>query len=519
MKNFFELVDQGKNIFLTGSGGVGKSWHIHELIRLNKLKEYPHRKSISLTATTGIAALNIGGMTIHKFAGLGVYHSKSDLQKITSSEKWQDFKSRINHADIVIIDEISMLRSDSFFLLNLIFQYAQGGVDSETYEKVPHPLPFGGKQMIFTGDFLQLPPVVQSWENIVGPFCFQTTVWKSLNLENIYLKKVFRQSDELLISALNEVRSGVCSPATKALFLTRVGAKSDCDMISLTSLNKEADEINNSKLADICEEMDTFVNVRKYHIFYDTHEKAKKKLISHYFGELEALGSINVKKGARVLITSNAEDESYVNGQLGTYENSGYYIDIGIEKYSCMEDFFVIYDQYDDNDDEYISDPPYRTDEKRKAIQYEKISDYIYLIKDENTYSIAKLFFENNRTKNLDFTPKYVMCIRLDTNAMAYVERETTDFIDPDIEQEDGLAALTVRQFPIKLGWAISMHKSQGQTLKQAYIDPTSIFSEGQFYVALSRVQSIEGLFLKSFPARKIIANQDALKFYQGLES
>ena len=499
--NFFELVDQGKNIFLTGSGGVGKSWHIHELIRLNKLKEYPHRKSISLTATTGIAALNIGGMTIHKFAGLGVYHSKSDLQKITSSEKWQDFKSRINHADIVIIDEISMLRSDSFFLLNLIFQYAQGGVDSETYEKVPHPLPFGGKQMIFTGDFLQLPPVVQSWENIVGPFCFQTSVWKSLNLENIYLKKVFRQSDELLINALNEVRSGLCSPTTKALFLSRVGAKSDSDMIALTSLNKEADEINNQKLSDIAEEMDTFVNVRKYHDFYMSHEKAKKKLISHYFGELEALGSVNVKKGSRVLITSNAEDESYVNGQLGTYENSGYYIDIGIKKYECMADFFIVYDG-GEND----------------KIIYDQISDYLYLIKDEYTYSIAKLFFEKNRRTNVDFTPKYVMCIRLDTNAMAYVERETIDFIDPDVEQEDGLPALSVRQFPIKLGWAISMHKSQGQTLKQAYIDPTSIFTEGQFYVALSRVQSIEGLFLKSFPARKIIANQDALRFYQGLE-
>jgi ATP-dependent DNA helicase PIF1 len=501
MKNFFELVDQGKNVFLTGSGGVGKSWHIHELIRLNKLKEYPHRKSISLTATTGIAALNIGGMTIHKFAGLGVYHSKSDLKKITSSEKWQDFKSRINHADIVIIDEISMLRSDSFFLLNLIFQYAQGGLDSETYEKVPHPLPFGGKQMIFSGDFCQLPPVVQSWENIVGPFCFQTSVWKSLNLENIYLKKVFRQSNEEMINALNDVRLGLCSPQTKALFMSRVGVKTDIEMISLTSLNKESDEINNQKLSDIAEEMDTFINVRKYHDFYMNHDKAKKRLISHYYGELEALGSVNVKKGARVLITSNAEDESYVNGQLGTYENSGYYIDIGIKKYECMQDFFILYDMGED-----------------EKVVYERLSDYLYLIKDEFTYSIAKLFFERNRRTNVDFTPKYVMCIRLDTNAMAYVERETTDFIDPDVEQEDGLPALSVRQFPIKLGWAISFHKCQGQTLKQAYIDPTSIFAEGQFYVALSRVQSIEGLFLKSFPSRKIIANQDALRFYQGLE-
>lgn len=509
MKNFFEAVKEGRNIFLTGSGGVGKSWHIHELIRQNKLLEYPHKKSISLTATTGIAALNIGGMTIHKFAGLGVYHSKNDIHKITSSDKWLDYKSRINHADIVIIDEISMLRSDSFALLSLIFQYAQGGIDIESHEKIPHPLPFGGKQMIFTGDFLQLPPVVQQWENIMGPFCFQTTVWKSLNLENIYLKKVFRQSDELLINALNEVRSGICSPETKKLFMTRVGVKTDIDMISLTSLNKEADEINNQKLSDIAEEMDTFINVRSYNSFYHTNEKAKKRLISHYFGELEALGSVYVKKGARVLITANAEDESYVNGQLGTYENSGYYIDIGIKKYECMDDFFCIYEDRIIQKEE--------CDEPR-VIQFEKVSDYLYLIKDENTYFLAKKYFEDNRRTNVDFTPKYVMCIRLDNNEMAYVERETTDFIDPDIEMEDGLAALSVRQFPIKLGWAISMHKSQGQTLKQAYIDPTSIFTEGQFYVALSRVQSIEGLFLKSFPSRKIIANQDALKFYQGLE-
>jgi len=502
--NFFEAVQDGRNIFLTGSGGVGKSWHIHELIRLNNEKVYPFKKSIALTATTGIAALNIGGMTIHKLSGLGVYHNKNDIHKIISSEKWEEYKSRINHADIVIIDEISMLRSDSFFLLNLIFQYAQGGIDLETFKQVPNPYPFGGKQMIFVGDFLQLPPVVQSWENIVGPYCFQTTIWKSMNLVNIYLKKVFRQSDEQMISALNEVREGQCSPETKKLFMTRVGAKSDIEMISLTSLNKEADEINNQKLAEIPEEMDTFVNVRSYHSFYSSHDKAKKKLISHYFGELEALGSISVKKGARLLITSNAEDESYVNGQLATYENSGYYIDVGIDKYECMKDFFW---NYDDCSPEDLGE-----------VNYEKISDYLYLIKDENTYIMARRYYEYNRRKNLEFTPRYVLVARLDNNERVFIERETTDFIDPDIEMEDSLPALSVRQFPIKLGWAISMHKSQGQTLKQAYIDPTSIFTEGQFYVALSRVQSIEGLFLKSFPTRKIIANQEALKFYKGLD-
>jgi ATP-dependent DNA helicase PIF1 len=501
--NFFEAVNAGRNIFLTGSGGVGKSWHIHELIRLNNLKTYPKRKSIALTATTGIAALNIGGMTIHKFSGLGIYHTKADLQKIIHGEKWRDYQSRIHHADIVIIDEISMLRSDAFFLLNLIFQYAEATFDLETGRHIPHPLPFAGKQIILTGDFLQLPPVVQQWENIIGPYCFQTSAWKALNLKNIYLKKVFRQSDELLINALNEVRVGKCSPETKKLFMSRVGAKTDIEMISLTSLNKEADEINNQKLSEIPEEVETFINVRKYHYYYDTNEKARKKLISHYFGELEALASVSVKKGSRVLITANAEDESYVNGQLGTYENSGYYIDIHIEKYLCMDEFFALYNDMDEKGD----------------VKYEKLSDYLYLIKDEATYNMAKLFYERWRTKNAEFTPRFVMCIRLDDNSMAYVERDTTDFIDPDVELEDGAPALSVRQFPIKLGWAISMHKSQGQTLKQAYIDPTSIFTEGQFYVALSRVQSIDGLFLKSFPSRKIIANQEALNFYKGLEN
>jgi hypothetical protein len=305
-----------------------------------------------------------------------------------------------------------------------------------------------------------------------------------------------------MINALKEVRIGLCSPETKALFMSRVGAKSDVDMISLTSLNKEADEINNQKLSDIPEEMDVFVNVRNYHSFYSSNERARKKLISHYFGELEVLGSVSVKKGARVLITANAEDESYVNGLLGTYENSGYYINTGIKKYECMKDFFIIYDEQENQD----------------TIKYEQICHDLYLIKDERTYKMAEVFFDRAQTGTAQFTPKYVMCIRLDNNEMAYVERETTDFIDPDIEMDDGLPAISVRQFPIKLGWAISMHKSQGQTLKQAYIDPTSIFTEGQFYVALSRVQSIEGLFLKSFPTRKIIANQEALKFYKGLD-
>jgi len=503
--DFFELVESGHNIFLTGSGGVGKSYNVHELMKRNRDKKLSGHKNIALTATTGIAALNIGGRTIHKFSGLGVYNKKTDIHKIINSDAWIDYKRNINIADIVIIDEISMLRSDSFVLLDIIFREAESTWNLDDGHCRSN-LPFGGKQMIFVGDFLQLPPVVLSYENIIGPFAFQTNVWKELKIQTVYLKEVKRQSDVELITALNELRVGKCSAKTLELFQSRITPPHK-DVISLTALNKESDVINQKKLEEIEEPLLNFFSLKTWNQEY-SNPKLQKSVNYHYYNELKMLHNVSLKKDAKVLVTANGRDESYINGQIGTFKEVGYLLDIGIEKYSCF-----YHDEYDFGP----------LIEAKKIIPIGE-HGYEYLILDtpniledpNSAYKQLELFYEYHRSKALDFSPAF--CLMVEVEGKAFVVRDSKEFFHPDQDDDSSTAALTVSQFPIKLGWSISMHKSQGQTLDQVYIDPTSIFDYGQFYVALSRCQSLDGLYLKCFPTRNIKAHPDALAFYKKLD-
>jgi ATP-dependent DNA helicase PIF1 len=501
--SFIELFKQGHNIFLTGSGGVGKSWNVHDLIKQNRDMKLKKFFNIALTATTGIASLNICGKTVHKFSGLGVYNKKDDIKKIINAVNWLDYKSNINRADVIIIDEISMLRSDSFVLLDLIFKEAE--YDYETGK--PSTLPFGGKQMIFVGDYLQLPPVVLSYENIIGPFAFQTKAWTDAKIQTIYLREVKRQNDVELITALNEIRLGKCSKKTLDLFTARI-VKPECEVISLTALNKESEKINVEKLAEIKEPSASFFSIKSWSESY-SGKAAQKSMQGHYWSELSALHNVTLKKGAKVLITANGRDEQYVNGQLGHYQGNGYMLDIGLPKYDCF--YYMKYD----------FEPLI---EQKRVTRIDQDRFLIHDLEGEadndpaSSYNLLKLFYDYNRSKNLEFTPSFCLHVILDNKQHAFIERDQKEFFHPDQDAHDPIAALTVSQFPIKLGWAISMHKSQGQTLKQVYIDPTNIFDYGQFYVALSRCETLDGLYLKSFPTRNIKAHPDALAFYKKIE-
>lgn len=511
LENFVKLVEERHNICLTGGGGVGKSYLIKELMKMNNAQELQYFYQIALTATTGIAGLNIGGQTIHKFAGLGIYNNKKDIYKITNSDKWEEIRSRIQRADIVIIDEFFMLRSDQFMLLSLIFQHALPDDEGK-----PSKEPFGGKQLILVGDALQLPPVVKKGEEIMGHFAFQTPVWRELDIKVVHLTEVKRQSDATFINALNEVRMGQCSPETAKLFRSRVCKPEDREIISLTPLNKEADEINESRLRKLDTEEEEFFASKTWGSDADGNqrsEKFKNMVKSHFYNELEMINRIVVKEGARVLITSNHRDGDYVNGHLGTYQTAGYVIDVSKPKYDCLYEALT-----------------YDTPEGLGWANLKRLDEYTYLIMDDesddvkteenpyfSTYTRMKIYYENNRSKKYEFTPAYCMVVRLDEGRDVYVERDQKEFWHPD-QESDEAPALTVNQFPIRLGWAISIHKSQGQTLKEAYIEPENIFSYGQFYVALSRVQSLDGIYLKSFSPRKITADPMAINFYRSIK-
>ena len=155
---------------------------------------------IEVTSTTGVSAWNIKGSTIHRFSGLGIYKHLSDIGKIISDKSWKRVVNAIKHRDVIVIDEISMLSGTQFNLLDLIFRQATSR----------HKTPFGGKQIIFTGDFLQLPPVPDKSEGRSRnnrDWVFETKLWKDMQLHNVILTKVYRQSEPELEKALVSYKS------------------------------------------------------------------------------------------------------------------------------------------------------------------------------------------------------------------------------------------------------------------------------------------------------------------------
>lgn len=182
LDNILEKILEKRNIFLTGPGGCGKSYNIL------KIKEmFP---DIVLTSTTGVSAVNIGGVTIHSFSGLGVlkYSDKLEdvLKKVKKSRHYQHLKS----CKFLVIDEISMLGSQFLDTMNNVFKKIKNNTD-----------PMGGIQIIFTGDFLQLPPIGDE-------LCFKSQTWKELNLHTVYLKEMYRFTDQTYADMLNRIRVG-----------------------------------------------------------------------------------------------------------------------------------------------------------------------------------------------------------------------------------------------------------------------------------------------------------------------
>ena len=203
IEKMLEAVNEGRNILITGGAGTGKSYNIRKIIEWAESEDI----NIARTALTGMASLQFDcGETLHRCLGLGFNKNVGDLNKITRSYIFRTEKRwEIESIDIIIIDEISMLRSDTLELCNAVFQYV---MDNDE--------PFGGKQVIFSGDFMQLPPIVRPEEkNIVTkPWAFQSELWEKLELEIIYLTEIKRQDDPQFAQALNTIRAGaahVCS--------------------------------------------------------------------------------------------------------------------------------------------------------------------------------------------------------------------------------------------------------------------------------------------------------------------
>jgi hypothetical protein len=395
----------GKNIFLTGPAGTGKS------VTLNKIKEYCicSNKKFGITATTGTAAFILGGKTVHSFLGIGLAkESAEELFKFVRY-KLPHVTTRLRECEVLIIDEISMLDAELFDKISDYLKFVR-----------KNNKPFGGLQLVLTGDFCQLEPVV-------GDYCFKASEWKELNLKTVYLHKLIRQDGDITFqNILSKVRYGKCS--VKSFELLSGLKDKEFGEIKPTILyprNFDVDKINKLESDKLI-----LAGAKKQEYGLEYPKSKNKEKTQRWVKSLDIPELVSFCVGDQVVVTANIDqDEGIVNGTRG----------------------LVI-------------------DVKERKVNIKRIN--------------GEQVWINYHTS---------------TNA------------------ED--SNLSVSYMPLKLAYALSIHKSQGMTLDAIEIDIGSkIFAAGQAYTALSRAQSLESVKVKSISMSSFIINPDVLAFYKEVE-
>jgi hypothetical protein len=426
--------DQRSNVFITGAAGTGKS-HVLKYI-IQELRK--NKSKFGVCAPTGVAAINVGGSTLHSFFGIGLgAGSLSTLIKKVTKNK--EAKKRIDETDVLCIDECSMLSSDLLETLDAVVREVRQ--DGKFKEE-----PFGGMQIIAVGDFFQLPPIYRAagMDREWRPFCFDSPVWSDLGLidNKLELKEVLRQGGETkFIQFLNMVRIGEVTEKilqdfnAKCMISTAHPLPNDGIVPTrLYVLNKDVDAVNESRLAElegkevICKATDEW----REKMPTGTLASVKKNVQSSI--EKEMPDEVKLKVGAQVMLTRNKDlERNLVNGSRGVVEH------------------FV-----------------------------------------------------------MDAEGDQIPIVRFDCGVVEKVPKaEAVRYPD------GGVGCLVRKQVPLKLAWALTVHKSQGTTLTRALLDVSSAFEFGQVYVALSRVRTLDGLWLER-PARlqNVMVSPQVLDFY-----
>ena len=406
------------NLFLTGKAGTGKTTF------LKQLKEKSPKRMVVL-APTGIAAINAGGMTIHSFFQLSFSPYIPGTTFGSGEQKRYQFsklkRNIIRSIDLLVIDEISMVRSDLLDAIDSVLRQ---------YRK-RHDLPFGGVQLLMIGDLQQLAPVVTAQEEQLlkehydTPFFFSSNALKQVGYLTVELKKVYRQQDEQFISLLNQIRENRASDATlQALnqrFIPNFEPPKNSNFIRLTTHNAPAQQINEQQLAAL-----------PSRAFSYTAEVEDNFPESSYPADF----MLTLKPGAQVMFIKNDPLHRFYNGMIGEV--------IGVKP----------------------------DEEGDKIIVRSKDSD--------EEFELEKMEWVNAK----------------------YTINEETKEIEETVEGK-------FRQYPLRLAWAITIHKSQGLTFEHAIIDASHSFTHGQTYVALSRCKTLEGMVLSQPLSRgAIISSQ-----------
>lgn len=505
--NVIELARLGYSIFYTGSAGTGKSLLLKSLIK--SLKDQHTRGSVAVTASTGLAACNIGGMTLHSYTGIGLGTGTAQelLKKIKRQQKLRD---RWRLLDVLIVDEISMIDGELFDKLDFIARKMK-----------KNDVPFGGIQLIVCGDFYQLPPVTPNAEPI---FAFESDSWKKAIQFTIVLKEVFRQQgDKDFVRMLNEVREGNVTQATIRKFkgLQR-NLESNQGVIPalLFPTRREVETSNKAMLGHIPGPEVVFQSIDGGTL---TDQEKRERLFSNFL----VPNKIALKKGAQVMMVKNV-DSTLVNGSLGKVLDF-----IDPDTYSFYQELKFSSDIPSDIDKRLS-----KMDELHKTSAHDRNlirqTDTLSNQLDESVFSFMENIDQDQESipdsvaQNIQRKKDLVTALyssskgrRLPLVRFILSDGSTRDvLVEPEtfsVEDEFERPLVSRMQVPLILAWSLSIHKSQGQTLPLVKVDLKRVFEKGQAYVALSRATGRRGLQVMNFDPSKIRVHDKVVNFYRNL--
>jgi len=408
-KEALDILKTGGNAYITGAAGSGKT-HL-----LNMYIEYlkDHDVDMGITASTGIAATHMGGVTIHSWTGMGVRNDLSPYDLEGMQEKQYLWK-RLEKVKVLIIDEVSMLHHFRLDLVDKILKVFKR-----------NDLPFGGVQVILCGDFFQLPPVSRYGEPD-PKFIYHSNSWKEGNFKVCYLEEQFRQNDDISIRVLNDIRGSRVDEGTMNHVRTRFRTQDGEVVISMDPVikptrlythNVDVDSVNEAELKHLKGDSMT----------YEMDTIGKANIVDILKKSCMAQEILNLKVGAKVIFVKNNFDAGYANGTLGI-------------------------------------------------------------------------------VRNLE-----------GSSGGPVVETLTGKLIDVPVEswtiEEDGKVKAELKQYPLRLAWAITVHKSQGMSLDAVEVDLSRAFEKGMGYVALSRVRSWNGLTILGFNDKALLVDPEVMSY------
>lgn len=530
------VADERRNIFFTGAAGTGKSVLLRRII--NDLRHIERREgAIAVTASTGLAACNIGGNTLHSFCGIALGREPVDKLVKKVRQNRQALK-RWRNVRVLIIDEISMIDGGLFDKVEEIARVIKN-----------NSLPFGGIQLIATGDFFQLPPVFKNDVDIYGndisngdtqgKLAFQANSWSSVINVTVELKKIFRQQDDHFSRMLNSIREGHVTDEITTEFRSLSRPLQVPDGITPTELyplRRDVDSSNGAMMRKLPGEAHTFTAVDTYNT-----EQAKRFRI---LGNLICPEATSLKVGAQVMLIKNM-DETLVNGSLGKVLGFMNEITFGLVKAlpeAHAEKVISGAITAEDGVDAYLEDLEALKNTKEAestALDAENqlelaITQVLEL--EDDPYGIPEDFekIDEESGYEVNWSRKKNLIEKLQKTAASHGKQwPYVRFILPDgttrdilvqaeswvIENFDGKVEASRSQVPLMLAWALSIHKSQGQTLSWVRVDLRKIFECGQAYVALSRAVNMDGLQVLGFQPSKVRVHADVVEFYQSLPS